>query len=107
MSPAGRTPAESIEEAVHHLQYVVTYLDEPDTQVTTDAMSMRLSAGLEAMSGLPIDLRDRVTAGEWKAMWGMRNRLAHGYALADGGFIRATAARDVPALIERLEAGRG
>lgn len=37
MSPTGRTPAENVEEARYHLQFVVTYLDEPATQVATDA----------------------------------------------------------------------
>lgn len=60
MSPTGRTPAENVEEARYHLQFVVTYLDEPATQVATDAIAMRLSAALEAISALPVEMRDRV-----------------------------------------------
>lgn len=104
MSPASRTAPEIIEEALHHLRYVISYLDEPDTQVTADAIAMRLGAGIEAISALQTEMRDRVSVGEWADMWGMRNRLAHGYALADTTFLRRTARDDVPALIERLEA---
>lgn len=106
MSPAGRTAPEIIEEALYHLQYVVAYLDEPDTQVTADAIAMRLGAGIEALSALPADVRERVSAGEWTDMWGTRNRLAHGYSLTDTGFLRRTARDDVPALIARLETER-
>ncbi|MBE7370683.1 HepT-like ribonuclease domain-containing protein [Dermacoccus barathri] len=104
MSPTGRTPAENVEEARYHLQFVVTYLDEPATQVAPDAIAMRLSAALEAISALPVEMRDRVCMGEWKEMWGMRNRIAHGYALTDGRLLRTTAERDVPTLLTRLAA---
>lgn len=104
MSRTSRTAPEIIEEAIYHLDHVVAYLDEPDTQVTADAIAMRLRAGIEVVSALPAEVRDRVSAGEWADMWGMRNSLAHGYALTDTTFVRRTARDDVPVLIECLRA---
>ena len=35
-------------------------------------------------------------------MWGMRNRIAHGYLLVDPTVIRATLTHDVPTIVRRI-----
>ena len=62
-------------------------------QLVIDAVCMRLSAGIEALAALdPTELQSLFGA-DWSLMWGMRNRIAHGYLLVDPTVIRATLAR--------------
>lgn len=35
-------------------------------------------------------------------MWGMRNRIAHGYLLVDQGTVRETVERDLPEIVGAL-----
>ncbi len=37
-------------------------------------------------------------------MWGMRNRIAHGYLLVSPEIVRATVERDLPEMIQLIEA---
>lgn len=61
-----------------------------DDQLVIDAVCMRLSAGLEALAGLEVATRDRMFGDAWPLMWGMRNRIAHGYLLVDAIVVRRT-----------------
>ena len=36
----------------------------------------------------------------WNQMWGMRNRIAHGYLLLEAAIVARTLERDVPLLID-------
>ncbi|QLQ15163.1 MAG: DUF86 domain-containing protein [Micropruina sp.] len=36
-------------------------------------------------------------------MWGMRNRIAHGYLLVDAAIVRQTLAQDIPKIIDRIQ----
>lgn len=69
---------------------------------------MRLSAAIESLARLAATERVRIFGADWQLMWGMRNRIAHGYLLIDADIIRETAVRDVPAIIDRIldELGR-
>lgn len=40
----------------------------------------------------------------WPSMWGMRNRIAHGYLLVETDIVRSTVDRDVPRIIGVIEA---
>lgn len=35
-------------------------------------------------------------------MWGMRNRIAHGYLLVDSSIIRQTVNHDIPGIVVRI-----
>lgn len=43
---------------------------------------------------------------EWRVMWGMRNRIAHGYLGVDLGILQQTLQADLPDLIATLRAAR-
>lgn len=100
-----RTTAEILGDALHHLRLVSRYATRDlDDQVTIDAICMRLSAAIETLERLEPDSRRALFGSDWSAMWGMRNRIAHGYMLVNGDVIRATVREDVPVLIGSIEA---
>jgi uncharacterized protein with HEPN domain len=37
-------------------------------------------------------------------MWGMRNRIAHGYLLVDADIVRRTVEHDIPPILTSIEA---
>ena len=39
---------------------------------------------------------------QWHLMWGMRNRIAHGYLLIDSSIVRMTITYDIPGIIARI-----
>jgi uncharacterized protein with HEPN domain len=65
---------------------------------------MRLSAGIEALSGLSDADREALFGDVWNEMWGMRNRMAHGYLLVEPAIVRSTVDRDVPLIVKAVEA---
>lgn len=71
-------------------------------QLVVDAVCMRLSAGIETLATLDPIARSEIFGADWPLMWGMRNRIAHGYLLVDSTIIRQTLAQDVPALMSRI-----
>lgn len=98
-----RTERELLIDAREHFRKVTEYaqqdLSEP---LVMDAICMRLSAGIEVLSRLDDDsLRARFA--DWEVMWGMRNRIAHGYLLVDDEVVRSTVAEDLPAILVVLE----
>ena len=63
---------------------------------------IRMSAGIEALATLDSDVREEVFGGVWPLMWGMRNRIAHGYLLVDTTIIRETLIHDIPSIMSRI-----
>lgn len=105
MSRAQRTEAEILNEVLFHCGFVLRYVEmDIEQPVVSDAMAMRIIAAIEAMSHLTPEDRRRLVGEDWPAMWGMRNRLAHGYAVADPRIALATAQQDIPSLISVVEA---
>lgn len=103
-----RTTPEILADALTHLHKTTEYLQHGEDQLVVDAICMRLSAGIEALSGLPKEERDRLFSGMWPDMRGMRNRIAHGYLDVDPQVVQRTVANEVPALIRVInrELGR-
>lgn len=75
-----------------------------DDQLVIDAVCMRLSAGLESLARLEPAVLERLFGDTWTLMWGMRNRLAHGYLSVDAAIVRRTLERDVPPIVATIEA---
>jgi uncharacterized protein with HEPN domain len=71
-------------------------------QLVVDAVCMRLSAGVEVLNRLDTSVRDGMFGDSWPLMWGMRNRIAHGYLLVDASIIRRTLDTDLPAIIKQI-----
>jgi uncharacterized protein with HEPN domain len=73
-----------------------------EERLVVDAVCMRLSAGIEALAALDPMTREEIFGDVWPFMWGMRNRIAHGYLLVDATIIRQTLAQDVPSIVSRI-----
>jgi uncharacterized protein with HEPN domain len=102
-----RSTDELLEEALAHLEIAAAYASgDLDQQMVLDACSLRLAAGIETLSRLDVDVRAEIFPDEWDVMWGMRNRIAHGYLLVDPRIVRQTLSVDLPDLVERLRAAR-
>jgi uncharacterized protein with HEPN domain len=99
-----RSPLEILEDAADHLDHVDAYSHRDLTdEMVMDAIAMRLSAAIEVLRRLPEDLRADVTGGTWPQMWGLRNRIAHGYGTVDPTIIEATLRSDIAGLRDRMQ----
>ncbi len=63
---------------------------------------MRLSAGIEVLARLDFDVRTNLFGDNWQFMWGMRNRIAHGYLLVDSDIVRQTIEVDLPDIVRMI-----
>jgi uncharacterized protein with HEPN domain len=75
-----------------------------EDQRVIDAICMRLSAGLEALVQLDTAIRDRLFGDAWPLVWGMRNRIAHGYLLVDTDIVPRTLEHYFPSIMATIEA---
>ena len=99
-----RQPDEILRDALAHFEIVLAYAEHDlDDQIVIDAICMRLSAGVEALATLEPNVHDRLFGADWPLMWGMRNRIAHGYLLVDTAIVRQTLAQDIPKIIDRIQ----
>ena len=99
-----RTPDESLREARIHFELMHRHAKEDlEDQLVIDAICMRLSAGLEALARLDAATLDRLFGDAWPLMWGMRNRIAHGYLLVDPDIVRRTLEHDIPPIMANIE----
>ncbi len=98
-----RTVDELLREALAHFEIMLAHArNDTMDQLVIDAVCLRLSAGLEVLSRLDPDLRHELFGDEWPMMWGMRNRIAHGYLLVDEAIVRRTLDADMPVVLERI-----
>ena len=99
-----RTPEEVLREVQTHFALMVQHAQgNLDDQLVIDAICMRLSAGVEALARLDTGTRDRLFGDAWPLMWGMRNRIAHGYLLVDTDIVRRTLEHDIPSIMASIE----
>ena len=75
-------------------------------QVVPDAAAFRLSAGIEALPKLDEATRNALFGAIWADMWGMRNRIAHGYLLVDSRIVRRTMTVSLPELVQTIREER-
>ena len=103
-----RTPRELLVEALVHFRIASDYAGVGDLdQLAVDAISMRISAGIEVLARLGTQECDRVFGEDWALMWGMRNRIAHGYLLVDPEIVRRTTQVDLPEIVRRINGELG
>ena len=103
-----RTPDEVLGDALTHLTMTrESAARDLNDQLVIDAICMRLSAGIEALATLSVSDRQDLFGETWPLMWGMRNRIAHGYLLVDSAIIRQTLRDDIPDILDRIRRGRG
>ena len=95
---------EILRDALAHFETMQTYAEHDlEDQLVIDAICVRLPAGIEALATLDSDTRDQLFGTDWPLMWGMRNRIAHGYLLVDTAIVRQTLTQDIPEIINRIE----
>jgi len=98
-----RDPAEILRDALAHFEIMQTHAERDlDDRLVIDAVCMRLSAGIEALAALDPNVREEIFGEAWPLMWGMRNRIAHGYLLVDAAIIQQTVSQDVPSIMSRI-----
>ncbi len=98
-----REPDEILRDALAHFETMQAYAEHDlEDQLVIDAICMRLSAGIEALAILDPDTRDQLFGTDWPLMWGMRNRIAHGYLLVDTAIVRQTLDQDMPKIVDRI-----
>jgi len=99
-----RQVSEILEDALSHFEMTLRHARRDlDDQLVIDAVCMRLSAGIEALATLDSSVREDLFGADWRLMWGMRNRIAHGYLLVDVDIVRRTVERDVPLIVARIQ----
>ena len=99
-----RDAGEVLRDALAHFRTMQAHAQHDlGDQLVIDAVCMRLSAGIESLATLDPAVRDRLFGTDWPLMWGMRNRIAHGYLLVDSAIIRQTLSDDIPSIIERVQ----
>ncbi|MBC7595777.1 MAG: DUF86 domain-containing protein [Kineosporiaceae bacterium] len=54
-------------------------------------------------TNLDADIRAELFAGQWSLMWGMRNRIAHGYLLVDPAIVRQTIDHDMVFIVTSIQ----
>lgn len=100
-----RSSQEVLQEAHIHFELVLNHARRGDVldQLVVDAICMRLSAGVEVLGRLDPKVRDELFGDGWPLMWGMRNRIAHGYLLVDPTIIRRTLETDIPVILSQIQ----
>lgn len=100
-----QSPEDVLREARAHFALMLQHAQgDLADQLVIDAICMRLSAGVEALARLDTATRDRLFGDAWPLMWGMRNRIAHGYLLVDTDIVRRTLEHDIPPILTRIDA---
>ncbi len=95
-----RTPEEALTVALFHFDAVAEYVAEDVTrQMAIDAIALRLASGIEAMSKLDRTYLEDLF-GEWHAMRGMRNLIAHGYIVTDSALVLESAVHELPSIVK-------
>lgn len=101
-----RSDIELLREARLHLEHAQRYGEERNLdQLSIDAICMRLSAGIEVLARLDPELRSELFEDDWAAMWGMRNRIAHGYLLVSNAIVVRTIEHDLPMMTSAIDRG--
>lgn len=99
-----RTIIELLDEALLHFSFATQYASQDlNNSMVIDAIALRLSAAIDALNRLPEDHKTKLFGDTWKLMYGMRNRIAHGYAVIDAEVIRLTVHDELPALLHTIK----
>ena len=92
-----------LRDALAHFEVIDRYAaQDTNDQLVIDAICMRLSAGLDVLADLDAQIRLELFAGQWSLMWGMRNRIAHGYLLVDPAIVRQTIDHDMVSIVASI-----
>lgn len=92
-----------LRDALAHFEVMDRYgAQDTSDQLVIDAICMRLAAGLDVLADLDAETRAELFAGQWSLMWGMRNRIVHGYLLVDPEIVRQTIDHDIASIVASI-----
>ena len=100
-----------LQKIYQHLTSVLTYCEACDTLETFQENSMRVEAcvfnlmqiGELAKISLSEEAKAEISTIPWKQLYGMRNRIVHGYSGADMRIVWDTISSDLPQLRQEIE----
>ena len=100
-----------LEKIYNHIQSVIRYCNECSNLRDFQENSMRVEAcvfnlmqiGELAKSSLSDKLKADINTIPWKQIYGMRNRIVHGYSGVDMRIVWDTINEDLPLLARELE----
>ncbi len=95
-----QTTQQLLAEAVAHLDALHRHLERGSIsdETVADAVSLRLAATIETLQRGAPELTTSLFGDDWPVIWGMRNRIAHGYAWINLETVRVTVDEDLPAV---------
>lgn len=100
-----RSTTEVLRDAFAHFERLQAYAAGGlADQLVIDAICMRLSAGIETLVRLDPEVLAQLFGDTWPEMWGMRNRIAHGYLLVDTTIVSQTIQDDIPQIVAAISA---
>lgn len=100
-----------LQKIYQHLTAVLTYCEACDTLETFQENSMRVEAcvfnlmqiGELAKISLSEEAKAEISTIPWKQLYGMRNRIVHGYSGVDMRIVWDTISSDLPQLRKEIE----
>ena len=100
-----------LQKIYQHLTAVLTYCEACDTLETFQENSMRVEAcvfnlmqiGELAKISLSEEVKAEISTIPWKQLYGMRNRIVHGYSGVDMRIVWDTISSDLPQLRQEIE----
>lgn len=104
-----------LQKIYRHITAVISYCDACETLEEFQSQSMRVEAcvfnlmqiGELAKTSLSDEMKAEITTIPWKQLYGMRNRIVHGYSGVDMRIVWDTIVQDLPILKTELENYRG
>lgn len=98
-----RTPEETLKIALYHIEKAISHSKRDlDDELTIDACSMQLFAGLDSLCSFPDNLAEKIFGEKWVLMRGMRNRIAHGYFMVSKGILISTVNDNLPDIAKAI-----
>ncbi|WP_172120955.1 DUF86 domain-containing protein [Actinomyces faecalis] len=84
------------QEALLHCERARRYAERDlSDPVVVDAIALRMAAMIDVLHRLPDSVRQECFGDEWVDIWGMRNRIVHGYMTVDPRVITVTVQQDL------------
>lgn len=105
------TDMQVLRKIYQHIMSVLSYCEECKNLEEFQCDSMRVEAcvfnlmqiGELSKNDLSDDVKKEIKAIPWKQIYGMRNRIVHGYSGVDMRIVWDTISEDLPKLREELE----
>jgi len=100
-----------LEKLLQHAESIMTYCQDCKQLSDFEADSMRVEAtvfnlmqiGELAKTSLSDSAKEQITAIPWRQLYGMRNRIVHGYDGVNMLIVWQTVDEDIPQLHQELE----